>query len=134
MRLSLRTIVLTPAVLAVVALATQSAHAAASATSVKVPFSFKVDDKICPAGEYLVGTDMASRFITLQSKDAAGVSFNFLSGPGDDEQNGKAILLKFDTINDLHVLHSVQVKKSVTRELDKKLVAERIAAPHSSGR
>jgi len=133
MRLSLRNIVLTPAVLAVVALATQSAHAAASATSVNVPFSFKVDDKICPAGEYLVGTDMASRFITLQGKNS-GVSFNFLSGPGDDEQPGKAVLLKFDTINDLHVLHSVQVKKSVTRELDKKLIAERISAPHSSGR
>jgi len=132
MRLSLRTLVFVPAAMAVVALASQSAHAADTAV-VKVPFSFIASGKKCPAGVYTVSTDSTFHMIVLRSKDT-GESLSWLSAPGDKAANDKTVSLKFDTVNEQKVLHSVRVEDVTTQELDKNADRERVAAPHSSGR
>ena len=115
MRISFRNVILAPAVLAVATLAVTSAHAEAT---LKVPFSFKAEGKLCPAGDYVVSKDMKSSLVTLRSKDA-GRSFTWVAGPGDPAPTATAVTLRFDAIGETHQLRSVQYGASITPRLDK---------------
>jgi hypothetical protein len=118
--------------MAVVALASQSAHAATTSL-IKIPFSFTASGKTCPAGEYTVRTDPASHIMTFENKKAS-VGFNWLVGPGNDAPAQNTIRLKFDTVDQNQVLDSVQVKGLVANGLDRGAHSTHVAAPHSSGR
>jgi len=108
--------VLAPAVLAAVALAAVSAKAEAT---IKVPFNFSVNGKICPAGYYSVQHDDHGSFVTLTSKSSSEV-FTWVVGPGVDSPNERKIALKFDELGGSHVLQSVQYGTLITSRLDKK--------------
>ncbi|HTJ29676.1 MAG TPA: hypothetical protein VL346_04220 [Acidobacteriaceae bacterium] len=115
MRISIRSIILAPAVLAVASFAAISAHAEAT---LKVPFSFTAAGKQCPAGNYVVSRDARSSLVTLRSKDAAR-SFTWVAGPGDPAPSATAVTLRFNEKGSEHELRSVQYGSSITSRLDK---------------
>jgi hypothetical protein len=110
-----RTFVLAPAVLAAVALTATSAMAA---STVKVPFSFKVDGKDCPAGRYTIDRDSVDHIVTLRSTKSSQ-AFSWLVGPGDPDPTDTKVSLKFDQDGSTHTLRSVQVGAEITSNLDK---------------
>jgi hypothetical protein len=108
--------VLAPAVLAAVALAAASAKAE---VTLKVPFNFTADGKICPAGYYTVRHDDNSSFVTLISKGSSQI-FTWVVGPGVAPPDNRKIALKFDEVSSGHVLQSVQYGTLSTSRLDSK--------------
>ena len=118
MRSILRNFVLAPAVIAAAALATNTAMAE---TTLKVPFSFTVAGKNCPAGLYSVQWEsIHSNFVTLTNKDASQ-SFTWVVSPGDPAPGDTAVVLRFDELGDMHALRSVQYGPRITSRLDKKI-------------
>jgi hypothetical protein len=114
----LRNFVLAPAVMAAAALATNTAMAE---TTLKVPFSFTVAGKNCPAGLYSVQWESThSNLVTLKSKEASQ-SFTWLIAPGDPAPGDTAVVLRFDELGDMHALRSVQYGSRITSRLDKKI-------------
>jgi hypothetical protein len=108
--------VLAPAVLAAFALAAASAKAE---VTLKVPFNFTADGKICPAGYYTVRHDDNSSFVTLISKGSSQI-FTWVVGPGVAPPDNRKIALKFDEVSSGHVLQSVQYGTLSTSRLDSK--------------
>ena len=125
-------LVLAPAALAAVALVAGSAMAE---TTIKVPFSFTADGKVCPAGYYTVIHDDTSSFVTLAHKGYPEV-LTYVVGPGAPDQADRKVSLKFDAVGDGHVLQSIQFGSVVTARLDKKSShdAERDATRLTGGR
>jgi len=116
MRNKLSTFVLASATLAAVALSTIPAMASTS-KSVTVPFSFTVDGKNLPAGEYLVLRDDTQHFVSLQSRDASQ-RFLWIANPSATKTD--RVILKFNPQGDTHSLESVQFGPLVTSRLDRK--------------
>jgi hypothetical protein len=118
MRSILRNFVLAPAVIAAAALAANSAMAE---TILKVPFSFTVAGKNCPAGLYAVQWESSrSNLVTLTSKDVPQ-TFTWVVGPGDPAPGETAVVLRFDEQGENHALQSVQYGSRITSRLDKKI-------------
>jgi hypothetical protein len=115
MRISIRSIILAPAVLAVASFAAISAHAEAT---LKVPFSFTAAGKQCPAGDYIVSKDAKSSLVRLRSKESSR-SFTWVVGPGDASPTSTAVTLRFSEKGSDHELRSVQYGSSITSRLDK---------------
>jgi len=115
MRINLRNTILAPAVLAVAAFATVSAHAD---TTLKVPFSFTASGKSCPAGEYRVSKDAAHNLVTLRNI-ADGRSFTWTAGPGDPAPTSSTVTLRFNEIGTAHELRTLQYGPLKTSRLDK---------------
>jgi len=116
MRFNLRSIIMTSAVLAAAALATNSAMAE---TTVNVPFSFVAAGKVCPAGRYIVERDLAHNFVTLAGKSAP-VGFRWLLNPGDDARKSSDVTLRFDENGQDFTLDSIMYGKQTTPHLDKR--------------
>jgi hypothetical protein len=111
-----RTLVVAPAVLAVAALAINTASA--EEAHIKVPFSFTVNGKICPAGTYSLARDNNySNVVTLRGKDTA--SFTWVLGPGDAAPTDSKVVLRFDETSDTHALNAIQYGPLVKTGLDK---------------
>lgn len=115
MRSILRSLVLAPVVMAAAALATTSAMAE---SIVNVPFTFTVDGKPCPAGQYLIQRDPIHNFVTFRGKNAP-VGFNWILGPGDGVAKDSNIRLSFGQQDQRYSLQSVQFGSDKTRRLDK---------------
>jgi len=133
MRSKLSTFILASTVLAVTALATLPAVAATSGTSatLKVPFSFTVNGRSLPAGEYSVQRDTSGNFLRLRSKDA---SESFVWVVGSNATPGDRIILKFDPQGQTHALQSVQFGSLTTVKLDQKSrKSEDVSAPVMPG-
>jgi hypothetical protein len=113
-----RNFVLAPAVMAAAALATNTAMAE---TMLKVPFSFTVAGKTCPAGIYEVEREVSSNLVILTSKDASR-SFSWVVSPGAPSPTDSAVILRFDNFGQTHVLQSVQYGPLITSRLDKKIM------------
>ena len=116
MRSKFFTLTLASAAMAAVALSAIPAVATTTTRSLKVPFSFTVNGKECPAGVYLIQRDVFTNIVRLQSKDASK-SFTWIAGPSAATNAGSAIL-SFDQIGDKHVLRSVQSGSLETHRLD----------------
>ena len=116
MKLSVRNLVIASAMMAAVAVTTTSAMAA---TTVKVPFSFTVDGKICPAGTYTVDKDVNTRIITLQGKQAPQ-SFKWVLGPANNVAADSKVTMSFDEVGKTHALKSVQYGSMVTAKIGSK--------------
>jgi len=115
MRFNLRSILMTSAVLAAAALATNSAMAE---TTVNVPFSFVAAGKVCPAGRYTVERDLAHNFVTLVGRSAP-VGFRWLLNPGDDARKSSEVTLRFDGNGQDYTLDTILYGKQSTPHLDK---------------
>jgi len=131
MKFILSKFVLAPAVLAAAALTATSAMAAES--TIKVPFNFTADGKVCPAGVYVVQKD--ANFVTLVHK-GYGESFTWVVGPGSAEPTDTKVALNFDTLGKTHVLQSIQFGPVITSRLDKQTLrdAERESTRLTGGR
>jgi hypothetical protein len=116
MRFNLRSLFLAPVVLAAMSFATVAAHAEAT---LKVPFSFTVNGKDCPAGLYTVNHDALHNLVTLKSKETPQ-SFTWVVGPGEPNPNATAVTLRFNDQDNNYTLRSVQYGPNITSRLDKK--------------
>jgi hypothetical protein len=131
MRFTLRTLFLAPVVMAAAALATNTAMA--ESTTLKVPFSFTVAGKICPAGYYSVQRHLTQSLVTLQSKDGRN-TFTWTLSPGDAAPTDTAVKLKFNEVGDTHVLRAVQYGPLETFKLGESKHPEHSLAMRGQGR
>jgi hypothetical protein len=118
MRLRLRCLVLASLVILAGSLAPSIAQA--ETRTLKVPFSFAVNGKIWPSGQYLVERDRLGLVVTLRSMDATQHS-SWGLGPGDPAPTDHRIVLRFDTVGDSYALRSLQFNSLITARLDKKV-------------
>lgn len=116
MKSRLRAFVLASAAIATAAMATLPAVAATS-TTLNVPFSFTVNGRSLPAGEYSVMRDDTGNFVRLTAKDA---SYSHMWVANPSAANTGHVVLKFDAENPAHALQSVQYGALVTSRLDRK--------------
>ena len=116
MRSILGKLFLAPVVLAAAAFTVTTAKAD---TTVKVPFSFTVAGKNCPAGYYTVKQDLMHNMVTLQSNNAPRTFTWFLNPAGDIAPSSK-VTLRFNELGEAHSLQSGQYGSRVTSRLDKK--------------
>jgi hypothetical protein len=132
MRISFKTLVLVPAVLAAAVVATNTASAE---ETLKVPFNFTVAGKACPAGTYKVDKNAANGVVTLRSVETSK-SFSWLLRPGNDAPKDAKVVLKFDEVGLTRTLQSVQFGPLTTSRLDKKELNHSEFAPmgNSHGR
>jgi hypothetical protein len=100
------------------AAATFAAKPARADASVKVPFSFTVDGKECPAGRYLVRGDAMNNTVTLVGRDASRI-FSWIIVPRSSEVNPASVVLRFDQRGSDHALRSIQYGSQSTGRLDK---------------
>jgi hypothetical protein len=113
------------------AMVAKAAHADAK---VRVPFSFTVDGKQCPAGQYLVRGDASSNTVTLVGRDSSRI-FSWIVTPRTGDPKGTAIVLRFDHSGSANRLRSIQYGAQSTLRLDEKVrhTEEELDAP-SGGR
>ena len=115
MRSKLHTVLASAALMAAAVLATNSAMAE---TTLKVPFSFTVAGKMCPAGHYTVKENAIGSYVTLTNEDSSRV-FMWVLGPGAPDYKSGEVVLKFDVAGQTHLLRSVQFGSMTTPVLDK---------------
>ncbi len=115
MRSTIHTVLASAALMAAAVLATNSAMAE---TTLKVPFSFTVAGKTCPAGRYTVKENAIGSYVTLTNEDSSRV-FTWILGPGSPDYEADNVVLKFDVTGRSHLLRSVQMGPMTTRVLDK---------------
>lgn len=115
MRINFSSFVLAPAVLAVAALATQTA--VAESHIVNVPFSFVAAGHTCPAGAYSVSEDSYGGTVHLGSRKN---DFVWILVPGDATVRDHRVVLTFDVSGQNHLLRSVQYGPMTTLRIDKK--------------
>ena len=114
MQNTLRSLILASVALAAVAF---TANSAMAASTVNVPFSFKVDGKVWPAGHYMIKADDLANSVELQGKSQG---FKCVIHPGDAGPNDQRVILKFDRVGSEHILRSMQYGSLTTSQLDKK--------------
>jgi hypothetical protein len=115
MRNMIRNLMVASAVLATAALATTSAMA----STLKVPFSFTVNGKQCPAGYYSVERGFTGNVVTVASRDGSR-SFTWTLHPGDPEPSSQAVIMHFEAQGENHALQSVQYGSQVTTVITRK--------------
>ena len=114
MRFPLKSLILAPVFVAALALTTTSALAD---TTVKVPFSFTAAGQNWPAGTYIVSKNSAGNFLTMRgTKSTKG--FTLKLSPGDAKPTDTGVTLKFDDVDGMHVLKSVQYGSMMATSLD----------------
>lgn len=128
MRFKFPTLILAPAVLAAAALTIQPALA--ETTTLNVPFSFSVGNKILPAGPYTVARDGHGNFLRLESPDMSQI-FTWLALPSATKTG--RVVLRFEQEGQKHRLQSVQYGVMQTPDLEKRIknskaVVEEISA------
>jgi len=116
MRNILHSLVLAPAVLAAVASVPNTAKAE---TTLNVPFSFTVDGKVCPSGQYAVTRDPIKNMVFLRS-ETAPIGFHWFLTPGDEDRQATRVTLRFDRNDQDFALETVQFGRRTTQKLDGK--------------
>ncbi len=115
MRLSLRSLVLAPVLVAAAALT----PSLASAERLHVPFAFSVAGKDMPAGSYTVQRDTNGNLVTLASPDRK-TSFSWILVPGDAGPNGRDVALRFEQTGSGYELQSIRYRSGVTPRINRK--------------
>lgn len=98
-------------------------------TLIKVPFSFKVAGRNCPAGLYSLQRKLSSGLLTLRNMDRSH-NFGWLAGPGDPGPMDNRVVLRFYQMGQTHTLQSVQYQTIITPKLNKAKKHSEYAAPH----
>ena len=114
MKINFRTFVLASAAVAAAAMATIPAVAETSAT-LRVPFSFTVNGRTLPAGDYAVLRSNNLAFVRLQSVNSFE-GYSWIAGPSEEKRD--RVVLRFNSEN--HALQSVQFGTVISPQLDKK--------------
>jgi hypothetical protein len=104
MRINLPKFILTSAVMAAVALTTNSAMAE---KHLNVPFNFTVDGQTWPAGMYQVSKNSSGNLATLKSLDTMK-SVSFVLRPGDAAPTDNRVLLNFENVGETRALRTLQ--------------------------
>ncbi|HUB30443.1 MAG TPA: hypothetical protein VL967_12120 [Terracidiphilus sp.] len=99
------------------AAATFAAKPAHADVAVKVPFSFTVDGKQCPAGTYMVKRNAASYTVTLAGRDPAKV-FTWVIVPTNSDGDRNKVVLQFDGQGSEHTLRAIRYGIDTTSRLD----------------
>jgi hypothetical protein len=99
------------------AAATFAVKPAHADVTVKVPFSFTVDGKQCPAGTYLVKLNPASYTVTLAGHDSSKI-FTWVIVPTNEDANPNKVVLQFDGEGSDHTLRSIRYGSQTTSRLD----------------
>ncbi len=81
---------------------------------VKVPFSFTVNGKVCPAGLYRVKSDPGNNSVTLIGRNAR--TFSWIVMPTVATQDPNRVVLQIDKAD--HALRSIQYGAESTSRLD----------------
>jgi hypothetical protein len=115
MRSIIRNFILASAVIGTAALTTNTAMAAAL---VRVPFTFNVAGRNCPAGLYSLNRNLSNGTLTLSSFDGS-CTFIWLAGPGPGPYDTR-VELHFDKMGQAHRLQSAQYGTVITSQLDKR--------------
>jgi hypothetical protein len=113
LRSSLRLLGMASLVLAATAFTANAAQAA----TLDVPFAFTVGNKICPAGQYTVHSDVMGNSVELMG---ASQGFKWVIHPGDPAPTDTRVILKFDALGSQYTLRSIQYGPMITSRLDKK--------------
>jgi len=117
---------------AVAATALAAIPAMADSARITIPFSFTVDGKALPAGEYRVQSIEHGNLVNLRSADSKEY-FTWVSKPSNVD--GRNAILRFTDDGNSHTLQSVQIGPLVTPNLTKKTrKMEDISAPNLHGR
>ena len=104
------------AVLATVAI-TLAAKPAFADANIKVPFSFTVAGKKCPAGTYQVKGDATGKSVLLVGPGSS-VSFRWIVMPKPGDGDPSKVALRFDETSSGHTLRSIQYGPEATPLLD----------------
>jgi hypothetical protein len=115
MRINFKSFVLTPAVLAVAALATTTA--VAESHVIDVPFKFVAAGHTCPAGNYSVSEDNNGGTVRLSNRQNG---FVWILEPGDATVRDHHVVLTFDVAGQNYLLRSVQFGSMITPRIDNK--------------
>jgi hypothetical protein len=99
------------------ATATLTVLPASADARIKVPFSFTVDGKRCPAGTYQVKGDPANNSVTLVGGDSSKI-FSWIVVPMNREADPNKVSLQFDRAGADHALRSIQYGLQSTLRLD----------------
>jgi hypothetical protein len=116
MQTKFRAFALASAAIAVAAMTSIPAMAV-RATTLNVPFSFTVQGKTLPAGEYSVQRDDFGNFVKLESKDATQ-HITWIAH-SDDTDNSR-VVLRFEEHGQDHILQSVQFGRLMSPRLTPK--------------
>jgi len=116
MKNMIRNVMMAAAMVATVVLASSSAMAA----TLKVPFSFTVGGKQCPAGTYTVQRGGVDGSLVTLASSAGTQQFTWILLPGDPAPEGKAVVMRFEPQGENHVLESIHYKSQATASLIKK--------------
>jgi len=116
MQTKFKSLVLASAAITAVAMTSIPAMAL-SATILNVPFSFTVQGKTLPAGEYSIQRDDLGIFVKLQSKDASQ-HLSWIARAGDFDNS--RVVLRFEEHGQEHVLQSVQYGRLASPRLTPK--------------
>ena len=116
MRSILHSLVLAPVVLAAAALAP---NAAMAETLITVPFSFSVDGKLCPAGQYAIERDPIKNLVYLRG-ETAPVGFHWFLNPGDENRQPTKVTLHFNQDDQKFSLNTVEYGRMTTQHIDHK--------------
>lgn len=113
---------------------TLTAKPALADGNVKVPFTFLVDGKRCPAGTYQVKSDATGKSVMLVGPNSS-VNFSWIVMPKPGEGDPNKVALRFDDKNSDHVLRSIQYGPKATAILDiQQEQAGELQTPGSRGR
>lgn len=99
------------------AAATLAAKPARADARVKVPFSFTVEGKQCPAGTYMVKGDATTDTVTLVGRDPSKI-FSWIIAPNTTGADPNRVVLEFDQAGSEHVLRSIHYGSQATLRLD----------------
>jgi hypothetical protein len=116
MQTKFRSLVLASAAIAALAMASIPAMAV-SATTLNVPFSFTVQGKTLPAGQYWIQRDDLGLFVKLESKDSSQ-HLSWIARTGDSDNS--RVVLRFEAHGQDHVLQSVQYGRLISPRLTAK--------------
>jgi hypothetical protein len=125
MQTKFRSLALASAAIAAVAMTSIPAMAVRT-TTLKVPFSFSVEGKTLPAGEYLIQGDDLGVLVKMQSKDSSQ-HFSWIARPGDTKPD--RVIVRFEEHGQEHVLQSVQYGRLVSPRLTAKAKKGESMAP-----
>lgn len=111
-----------------------TAKPALADANVKVPFSFTVGGKLCPAGTYQVKSDATGKSVLLVGPGSS-VNFTWIVMPKPGAGDPDKVALRFDETNSGHVLRMIQYGPDATPILDmQEQQPGELRAPGSRGR
>lgn len=126
MRSIIRMLVLTPALCATAAFASDG-------ISVNMPFSFESHGKVFPASQYDVSLNNDRRMLTLSSRTNSADRVSWMTVPAELSSTDAPLSIQFDQVGRVHELHAIRLGSYMTPVLDEHTVAAKVRTRAQSG-